>query len=98
MIHVVLHLNIQVSRPSKIRSISFRLDGLGTGDDGRIPGLLKQTIAMFLFGPLVWDLNSGGRISGVLRAAHNPPSSAHGDVLARTTKFEFLPSQDVIII
>ena len=44
-----------------------------------------------------WDLNGGGRVMGVLRGAHNPPSNAHGGVGGGVSKIEFLPGQAVLM-
>lgn len=93
---VVLRLNSKVSRPSTITSISFRTDGLGAGDDGRLPGIMA-TAGTDNCDVTLWNLNNGGRISGVLRGAHNPPSSAHGGALGGINRIEFLPGQDIII-
>lgn len=44
-----------------------------------------------------WDLNEGGRLMGILRGAHNPPSNVHGGVAGGTSKVEFLPGQPVLV-
>ena len=93
---VIIELNSKRSRSSTITSISFRTDGLGAGADGRKPGIMATA------GPddgdvTLWDLNNGGRVSGVLRGAHNPASSHHSGVLGGINKVEFLPGQDIII-
>jgi U3 small nucleolar RNA-associated protein 21 len=44
-----------------------------------------------------WDLNGGGRIMGVLRNAHNPPSSTNGDNSGGISRVEFLPGQAVLV-
>ena len=93
---VVLALNSRVSRASTITSISFRTDGLGAGEDGRRSGMMA-TAGTDDGDVTLWDLNNGGRVSGVLRGAHNPPSTRHGGVLGGVNKVEFLPGQDIII-
>jgi len=45
----------------------------------------------------LWDLNEGGRVTGVLRGAHNPPSNAHGGVGGGISKIEFLAGQAVLV-
>lgn len=45
----------------------------------------------------LWDLNQRGRIMGVLRGAHNPPSSTSGGVVGGISRIEFLAGQPVII-
>lgn len=56
-----------------VSSISFRSDGQGAGKDGRKDGVMATATAAS--GDITfWDLNGGGRIMGVLRSAHNPPS------------------------
>ncbi|KAK3056111.1 hypothetical protein LTS18_011724, partial [Coniosporium uncinatum] len=44
-----------------------------------------------------WDLNGGGRKMGVLRGAHNPPSTAHGPVAGGISRIEFLVGQPVLM-
>jgi U3 small nucleolar RNA-associated protein 21 len=44
-----------------------------------------------------WDLNGGGRKMGVLRGAHNPPSSADGGIGGGISKVEFLAGQSVLV-
>ena len=92
----VLTLNSKSSRPSTISSMSFRTDGLGAGDDGSRAGIMA-TAGTGDGDVTFWDLNDGGRITGVLRGAHNPPSSAHGNDLVGINKVEFLPGQDVML-
>ena len=89
----VLSLNAKGSS-SLITSISFRTDGLGAGEDGSKAGVMATA------GPAsgdvaFWDLNNGGRVSGILRGAHNPPSQS-GDS-GGINKIEFLPGQDVMV-
>jgi U3 small nucleolar RNA-associated protein 21 len=87
---ISLHSNSHVS------SISFRTDGLGAGEDGRKDGVMATA------GPengdvTFWDLNKGGRVMGVLRGAHNPPSGADALVGGGVNKIEFLAGQPVIM-
>lgn len=78
-----------------VTCISFRSDGLGAGQDGRKDGVMAT--ATSVSGDVTfWDLNKGGRIMGVLRSAHNPPSQ-RGDVRGGVSKIEFLPGQPVIV-
>lgn len=92
----VLSLNSKRSRPSTISSISFRTDGLGAGDDGSRAGIMA-TSGDGDGDVTFWDLNDGGRITGVLRGAHNPPASAHGNDSVGINRVEFLPGQDVVL-
>ena len=93
---VVIQLNTKSSQPSIISSISFRTDGLGAGEDGAQPGIMA-TADIEDGDVTLWDLNQGGRICGVLRGAHNPPSLEHGVTAGGINKIEFLPGQNVII-
>ena len=78
-----------------VTSISFRTDGLGAGQDGRKDGVMAT--ATSVSGDVTfWDLNKGGRIMGVLRSAHNPPSR-HNTVRGGISKIEFLAGQPVIV-
>ncbi|PYH40232.1 rRNA-processing protein UTP21 [Aspergillus saccharolyticus JOP 1030-1] len=90
---VVLSLRSKSSRLPVITSLTFRTDGLGAGEDGRAPGVMAS--ACLESGDItLWDLNNGGRISGVLRQAHgisgNDPSSGVSHV-------QFLEGQPVLI-
>ncbi|MCJ1458999.1 hypothetical protein MMC28_009376 [Mycoblastus sanguinarius] len=92
----ILRLNARGSRASTITSISFRTDGLGAGEDGCKAGIMA-TAGTRDGDVTFWDLNNGGRISGVLRGAHNPPSSLHSSESGGINKVEFLPGQHVMI-
>ena len=88
----IIHLN--ASEP--ISSISFRTDELGAGDDGRKAGVMA-TAGLDNGDVTFWDLNGGGRVMGILRGAHNPPSDAGAVVGGGVSKVEFLPGQPVIV-
>ena len=90
----VLQLNAKTSNPSVITSISFRTDGLGAGEDGSKAGIMA-TASSTSGDVTFWDLNDGGRISGILRGAHNPPFQTGGS--GGINKVEFPPGQDVMI-
>lgn len=92
----VLTLNSEGSHPSTICSISFRTDGLGAGDDGRKAGIMA-TAGTSDGDVTFWDLNDGGRITGVLRGAHNPASATRDSDLVGINRIEFLPGQDVML-
>ncbi|KAK1755830.1 WD repeat-containing protein 36 [Echria macrotheca] len=79
-----------------VTTISFRSDGRGAGQDGRKDGVMAT--ATSLGGDVTfWDLNKGGRVMGVLRSAHNPPSNTGPAVRGGISKIEFLPGQPVIM-
>ncbi|XXG98453.1 hypothetical protein Hte_004777 [Hypoxylon texense] len=79
-----------------VTSISFRSDGIGAGEDGRKDGVMAT--ATELSGDVTfWDLNKGGRIMGVLRSAHNPPTQDGALVRGGVSKVEFLAGQPVIV-
>jgi U3 small nucleolar RNA-associated protein 21 len=91
----IIQLNEGLSN-STIISISFRTDNLGAGEDGRKAGVMATA------GPengdvTFWDLNNGGRVMGVLRGAHNPPSDEKAIISGGVNKVEFLPGQPVIV-
>ena len=92
----VLSLHNKASHRSTISSISFRTDGLGAGDDGSKAGIMA-TAGTGDGDVTFWDLNDGGRITGVLRGAHNPPFSAHGADVVGINRVEFLPGQNVML-
>ncbi|KAL3419856.1 U3 small nucleolar RNA-associated protein 21-like protein [Phlyctema vagabunda] len=87
---------IYLNSTNTVTSISFRTDDLGAGDDGRKSGVMATS------GPengdvTFWDLNSGGRVMGILRGAHNPPMDENAVVGGGISKVEFLPGQPVIV-
>jgi len=87
-------LQLRQSRNAQpITSISFRSDGLGAGDDGSKDGVMA-TASNGSGDITLWDLTRGGRVAGVLRAAHETSSSSRSSGI---NKIEFLPSQPVII-
>ena len=92
----ILQLKSNTAQDATITSISFRTDGLGAGDDGRKAGIMA-TAGTGDGDVTLWDLNNGGRISGVLRGAHNPPSASHGGVSGGVNRVEFLPGQAVMV-
>ena len=77
-----------------VTCISFRTDGTGAGQDGRKDGVMA-TATSRTGDVTFWDLNRGGRVMGVLRSAHNPPSQ--GGVRGGVSKIEFLAGQSVIV-
>jgi U3 small nucleolar RNA-associated protein 21 len=90
----ILRLNAG-TEDAPVTCISFRSDGQGAGQDGRKDGVMAT--ATSVSGDITfWDLNKGGRIMGVLRGAHNPPSH-NRDVRGGVSKVEFLAGQPVIV-
>ncbi|KAG6250510.1 hypothetical protein E4U23_001365 [Claviceps purpurea] len=79
-----------------VNSISFRTDGLGAGHDGRKDGVMV-TASQATGDVTFWDLNNGGRVMGVLRSAHNPPSRDGKNVRGGISKVEFLVGQPVVV-
>ncbi|KAF2398483.1 YVTN repeat-like/Quino protein amine dehydrogenase [Trichodelitschia bisporula] len=92
----VILLNNAIGRTPPVTSISFRTDGLGAGNDGRKDGVMA-TATRTNGDVTFWDLNDGGRRMGVLRGAHNPPSTVDGQPAGGVSKIEFLAGQGVIL-
>ncbi|ETN46970.1 uncharacterized protein HMPREF1541_01160 [Cyphellophora europaea CBS 101466] len=88
---------IVLSMPSTnnkaITSIAFRSDGVGAGDDGRKDGVMA-TASIESGDITLWDLNRGGRVTGVVRSAHETSATATASGI---TRVEFLPGQPVIV-
>lgn len=90
-------IRLEAGSPERpVHNISFRTDGMGAGQDGRKDGVMATA------GPssgdvTLWDLNGGGRVMGVLRGAHNPPSVSGTIVRGGVSKVEFLDGQPVIV-
>ncbi|KAJ9502319.1 rRNA-processing protein utp21 [Exophiala xenobiotica] len=76
-----------------ITSISFRSDGMGAGEDGRMSGVMA-TSSIESGDITLWDLNRGGKVAGVVRGAHE--ISALGRATG-VNKVEFLPGQPVLV-
>ncbi|KAI1210959.1 WD domain-containing protein [Annulohypoxylon truncatum] len=79
-----------------VTSISFRTDGIGAGQDGRKDGVMA-TATESSGDVTFWDLNKGGRIMGILRSAHNPPTQEGASIRGGVSKIEFLAGQPVIV-
>ena len=91
----VLHLEAG-SEDNPVHSISFRTDGMGAGQDGRKDGVMatsSQSSGDITF----WDLNGGGRVMGVLRSAHNPPSHQSAIIRGGVSRVSFLAGQPVVV-
>lgn len=86
---------IQLRTPAgaPVTSISFRTDGRGAGDDGQIAGVMA-TASTGSGDITLWDLNQGGRRSGILRAAHAQPSTT---TPGGTSRVEFLSGQSILV-
>ena len=93
---VVLRFKHEAARSGPITSISFRTDGLGAGEDGRKSGVMATSCASD--GDITfWDLNKGGRVSGVLRGAHTVTSTSGRSQPSGINKVEFLAGQPVAV-
>lgn len=92
----IIQLSSKSSGSANITSISFRTDGLGAGEDGQKAGVMA-TAGTDNGDVTLWDLNEGGRVMGVLRDAHDPPSSSGGQVSGGISRAEFLPGQPVLV-
>lgn len=92
----IMQLNTDSSSSLRISSVSFRSDGLGAGEEGRLPGVMA-TCGLHSVDVQLWDLNDGGRLMGVLRGAHYPQSSTTGVIGGGINKVEFLAGQPVVV-
>lgn len=90
-------LQLEAGSPENpVTTISFRTDGQGAGQDGRKDGVMATATSSS--GDITfWDLNKGGRVMGVLRSAHNPPTNDSAIVRGGISKVEFLSGQPVIV-
>ncbi|GAO16837.1 hypothetical protein UVI_02053750 [Ustilaginoidea virens] len=84
------------STEAAVGSISFRTDGKGAGHDGSKDGVMA-TASQATGDITFWDLNKGGRVMGVLRSAHNPPSRDGKSARGGINRVEFLAGQPVIV-
>jgi len=83
----------QSKNDQPVTSITFRTDGVGAGDDGRSDGIMA-TASIDSGDITLWDLNRGGKVAGILRAAHETSSST---IASGISGIEFLSGQPVII-
>ncbi|KAI1298049.1 WD repeat domain-containing protein [Xylaria venustula] len=91
----IIHVNAG-AEDAPVTSVAFRTDGMGAGQDGRKDGVIAT--ATNASGDITfWDLNDGGRVMGVLRSAHNPPTRDGTNVRGGVSKVEFLAGQPVIV-
>lgn len=88
-----LELRSPSTNCSPVTSISFRTDGLGAGEDGRKAGVMA-TAGIDSGDITMWDLNNGGRVTGVLRSAHEITGEGRKSGI---NKIEFLASQPVMV-
>ena len=86
-------LSLQTRSGKPVTTITFRSDGMGAGEDGRKDGAMATASAED--GDItLWDLNRGGKITGVVRSAHETSSSTKASGI---TKIDFLPGQPVLV-
>lgn len=91
--HPVIMLRPPTTTARPVSTISFRTDGLGAGHDGRRAGVMA-TAGLDSGDITTWDLNDGGRVTGILRDAHEMPGERR---TAGVTKIEFLAGQPVMV-
>ncbi|KAJ9235602.1 hypothetical protein DTO271D3_2606 [Paecilomyces variotii] len=89
----VLSLRSSSTKAAAVTSIAFRTDGLGAGEDGRKSGVMA-TAAADSGDITMWDLNFGGRITGILRGAHE--TSSH-DKESGISGIAFLDGQPIMV-
>ncbi|KAJ5594561.1 uncharacterized protein N7459_000769 [Penicillium hispanicum] len=90
---LVLSLRTASPQALPVTSITFRSDGLGAGYDGRKAGVMA-TASSGSGDLMMWDLNKGGRVAGILRGAHRVSNcdTGHG-----VNRIEFLDGQPVLV-
>ncbi|EEP77716.1 conserved hypothetical protein [Uncinocarpus reesii 1704] len=89
----VLQLRSPTSSTLPVHSISFRTDDLGAGNDGRKAGVMA-TAGNDSGDITMWDLNNGGRVTGILRDAHETSGKGRAPGI---NKIKFLSGQPVIV-
>ncbi|KMP06761.1 hypothetical protein CIRG_06442 [Coccidioides immitis RMSCC 2394] len=89
----VLQLRSPTTTSLPVYSISFRTDDLGAGNDGRKAGVMA-TAGSDSGDITMWDLNDGGRVTGVLRDAHESSGKSRPPGI---NKVKFLGGQPVLI-
>jgi U3 small nucleolar RNA-associated protein 21 len=90
---IIFSFQPQTSHARAITCIAFRSDGAGAGEDGREAGVMA-TSCVDSGDITLWDLNDGGRVTGVLREAHKDPGDSTGSGI---NHMEFLDGQPVIV-
>ncbi|KAL4933591.1 rRNA-processing protein UTP21 [Aspergillus undulatus] len=76
-----------------VTCLTFRTDGLGAGEDGRLSGAMAST-SLASGDITLWDLTRGGRVVGVLREAH---TAYRNDAGSGINHVEFLDGQPVLV-
>ncbi|GAD95804.1 snoRNA binding protein [Paecilomyces variotii No. 5] len=89
----VLSLRSNSTKAPAVTSIAFRTDDLGAGEDGRKSGVMA-TAAADSGDITMWDLNFGGRVTGILRGAHE--TSSH-DKESGISGIAFLDGQPIMV-
>ena len=93
---VILQLRTKVTHGKAVKSISFRSDGLGAGKDYSQDGVMASAhegIGNVTF----WDLNNGGRVSGVLHDAHSTTVAQSRTEVGGVSQVQFLPGQCIMV-
>lgn len=90
---LILSLRNTSSRAPPVTSITFRSDGLGAGPEGQQAGVMA-TASSGSGDITFWDLNDGGRVTGVLRGAHRV---SNRDSSMGVNRVEFLDAQPVLV-
>ncbi|KAL2834532.1 Utp21 specific WD40 associated putative domain-containing protein [Aspergillus cavernicola] len=83
----------EILQTQTITSIAFRNDGFGAGEEGRQSGAMA-TACVGSGDVMLWDLNRGGRVMGILRGAHK--TSGDGSSYG-INHIEFLDGQPVLV-
>jgi U3 small nucleolar RNA-associated protein 21 len=86
-------ISLLADNKKPVTSITFRGDGVGAGEDGRKDGVMA-TASIESGDITLWDLNRGGRVTGVVRGAHETSSSTRASGISRV---EFLAGQPVMV-
>ncbi|OJJ45539.1 hypothetical protein ASPZODRAFT_69675 [Penicilliopsis zonata CBS 506.65] len=89
----ILSLRGAPSGNSPITSIAFRGDDRGAGHDGKEAGVMATT-SLDSGDITLWDLNRGGRVTGVLRGAHLVSGGQSGSII---NNIEFLDGQPILV-
>jgi U3 small nucleolar RNA-associated protein 21 len=87
----IISISARARKP--ITAITFRSDGVGAGADGRKDGVMA-TASIESGDITLWDLNSGGRVTGVLHGAHETSALSKASGISG---LEFLPGQQVLV-
>lgn len=89
----LLRLREESANIPPVTSVAFRSDDSGAGEDGHEPGVMA-TACPGSGDITLWDLNNGGKVTGIFRGAHSTTSE---QARSGINRIEFLDGQPLLV-